>query len=340
MSQALRERFEAMLKGRAPMPSALAALLKPAALIQQFGMAQRLRAAPERIDAHVVSFGNLTLGGTGKTPAVIARALAEIAQGRRPALITRGYHAARTGEPLIFPNIHPLAVPSADVADLAARYGDEAALVAWRVPGCAIVKGRDRVAAARAAVEGLGCDVLLLDDAYQNVRIARDENILLIDASCPFGNGRVFPAGYLREPREAAARATEILLTRCDQAEQLDTLEAELARLAPGVPLRRTTHAPCALVSLEGGGEAQPLTWLAGRSVRPVCGIGNPAAFLQTLRDLGAFLEPPLLLPDHGTLPLGLDYGTTPPILTEKDAVKLATPIHGAYALRIALRGR
>lgn len=336
MSSTLRDRFEAILQGRAAMPAALAALLAPASALQRAGMARRLRAMPEQVGVRVVSYGNLTLGGTGKTPAVIARAEAELARGRRPALITRGYHAVHSAEPLLFANNEPLTVPSAEVSDLARRFGDEAALVAWRAPGCAIVKGRDRVAAARAAVDELGCDLLLLDDAFQYVRLARDENILLIDASCPFGNGRVFPAGYLREPRSAAARATEIVLTRCDQVTGTQALEAILAESAPGVVIRKTRHAPISLVSLDGNADV-PLAWLAGRSVRPICGIGNPAAFLRTLGDLGATCAPPLILPDHGTLPPGLDYGATPLVLTEKDAVKLSCGMENAYALRVGL---
>lgn len=337
MSMFARERMEAMLQGRVPMPGLLAMLLAPAATVQRLGMARRLAAPSVHIAARVVSVGNLTLGGTGKTPAVIARAEAEIARGRRVALITRGYHAERTPEPTIYPNTTALRAATPELARLAQTLGDEAALVAWRVPGCAVVKGRDRVAAARVAVEQLGCDLLLLDDAFQYVRLARDENVLLVDATCPFGNRRVFPAGYLREPVEAAARATEILLTRCDQSDALDALEAELDGLAPAVPRRRTCHAPEAVVALETG-EALPMGWLSQRRVRPACGIGNPQAFLRTLEGLGALVESPLILPDHGRLPAGFDDAALPLVLTEKDAVKLDAPLPNAFALRVRLR--
>jgi tetraacyldisaccharide 4'-kinase len=215
--------------------------------------------------------------------------------------------------------------------------GDEAALIAQRVPGCAIVKGADRVAGARAAIAQLGCDTLLMDDGFQHVRLHRDENILLIDATCPFGNRRVFPAGYLREPLSAARRATEIVLTRCDQAGDLHGLEAELGALAPGVPIRKTWHAPEALVRLADGA-VLPLEALRGMEIRALCGIGNPGAFHAALEKLGAVRRETVVLRDHGVDDSPVADPALPTIMTEKDAIKLSRLPGEAYALRIALR--
>lgn len=335
MSLFSREHFEAMLRGDAPMPAWLRVPLSGLAKINRAGMARRLGQAPIRVDAHVVSFGNLTLGGTGKTPAVIERAAREVAAGRKPVVVTRGYHAERTEEPLLLAPGAVGRVPSPETAALARRFGDEPALIAWRVPGCAIAKGRDRVAAAEAAIRAFGCDVVLLDDGYQYVRLARDENILLVDASMPLARQRVFPAGYLREPLAAASRATEILYTRCDQAGDLATVEAEIGALCPGIPYRRTTHRPVSLVRLDDGAEL-PLDAIGGKKIDVLCGIAQPQAFLATLASLGANVREGFFLRDHARPEIRRNGGR-PLIITEKDAIKLAAPLGNAYALRIEI---
>lgn len=332
-----RAAFTAMLRGERRTPVALGALLSLASTVNRAGMLRRLSQTPVRLDVPVVSVGNLTLGGTGKTPAVIERALAAVAEGHRPVVVTRGYHAAKTEEPLLLPPGAVLAAPSRAAAEAARRFGDEAALVAWRVPGCAVAKGRDRVRAAQAAIAEFGCDLVLLDDGYQYVRLARDANVLLVDATCPFGNRRIFPSGYLREPLHAAARATELLITHADLGMEVESLEEELRVLCPDVSIRRTWHAPVALVRLSDGAE-MPLEDLAGTEVRPLCGVGNPAAFLCALEGLGAQLCTPIILPDHASRPAALKADGPPFVMTEKDAIKLDVAPENAFALRIALR--
>lgn len=333
MKKPMREKVEAMLKGEAPMPALLRAPLEAASLLNRAGMVLRRAATPVRVDARVISFGNITMGGTGKTPAVIARAQEEIAAGRRVAVLTRGYGATTpTAEPFV---VTPGQAPPS--GGLLSQYcGDEAALIAARVPECTVVKSADRVAGARVAVEKHGCDTLLLDDGYQYLRLHRDENILLIDATCPFGNRRIVPAGYLREPLGAISRATQIVLTRCDQARDLAALEAELATLAPSIPLRRTWHAPTALIRLADG-ELLPLETLRGLEIRAVCGIGNPASFQALLDSHGALRRESVVLADHATLFFQLDDDGLATVMTEKDAVKLARAPENAYAVRIDL---
>lgn len=333
MSFFTRDHFEAMLRGDAPMPALLSVPLSGLAAISRAGMTRRLAQSPIRVDAHVVSFGNLTLGGTGKTPAVIERAAREVAAGHKPVVVTRGYHAERTEEPLLLAPGAARRVPSPETAALAQRFGDEPALIAWRVPGCAIAKGRDRVAAAQAAIREFDCDVVLLDDGYQYVRLARDENILLVDASMPLTNQRVFPAGYLREPLAATARATEIVFTRCDQAPNLAKVEAEFGALCPGIPQRRTTHRPVSLVRLDDGAEV-PLDAIGGKEIDVLCGIAQPQAFVATLHGLGATVREKNFLRDHARGDIRRNE-KRPLIVTEKDAIKLSEPVVETYALRI-----
>ena len=136
------------------------------------------------------------------------------------------------------------AADSASAKDLYALLGDEAALIARKVPGIVIVKCPDRVAAARMAIERYGCSVLILDDGFQHVRIARDEDIVVIDARNPFGNGWLIPRGILREPIEALRHATHVVITRCDQARGVQDVVGRVREVCPDMPIRLTRHAP------------------------------------------------------------------------------------------------
>lgn len=312
-------------------PFPLSTLLWLASFVQRFGMWLRLRKTPTRVAAHVVSFGNITAGGVGKTPAVIERANRELAAGKKVAVLTRGYGAAPVREPILL-------APGKKDADAVKRFGDEAVLIAKRTPGVWIVRAADRIAGADAAIEK-GCDVLLMDDGFQAVALARDENILLIDTANPFGNGHVIPRGILREPLPAINRATEIILTRCDQSpDNLSAIEQTIRQYAPGVPITRTRHKPTGLWRVCDGSEA-PLSLLQSMSIRVVCGIGNPDAFCQTLRELGANITETHPLPDHGEIPDTLLKASIPIVMTEKDAMRVNNVTSPeVYALAIALK--
>jgi len=313
-----------------PVSVPLAAVLSAATIVQRAGMWARLRAKPVRVDAQVVSFGNITAGGTGKTPAVIERARAELAAGRRVAVITRGYASRRTRE--------PAAVDTAQrQTNLYALLGDEPALIARKCPGAVIVKCPDRVAAARTAIEEFGCNTLILDDGFQHVRLVRDENICVIDASNPFGNGRLVPRGILRERPESIQRATHILLTHCDKAADLQHLLSQINTLNPGAPVRTTRHAPTLLWRVAGG-EPIELETLREKAINAACAIAAPESFFQTLRGLGANIERELAFPDHATLPEDVLSAPGLVVVTEKDAVKLADPPENVYALSIELQ--
>jgi len=252
-----------------------------------YGAAVRLRSAGyglgllrvHRLPCGVVCVGNLTVGGTGKTPTVITLA-------RR---LTEG---GRTGS--------GVAVVS-DGRDLFRdwrRAGDEAVLLVKSLPGVPIVIGGDRVAAGRLAVQRFGPDTLLLDDGFQHRQLHRDLDLVMLDATDPFGGGRLLPRGRLREPVAALQRAHAVILSRTDQASELAGLRRRLEQVIPGAPQVLTRHRPSSLTDLTGSWERPPES-LRGRRVLAMSGIGNPLAFHRTLADLGAVLAAALAFPDH-----------------------------------------
>lgn len=288
----------------------------------------RLRQPAVRVNARVISVGNLTAGGTGKTPAAIHLAQDLVRNGARVAVVTRGYGSAKTAEPLLL-------APGDAAVDIAARFGDEPALIRHRVPEIVLVKSADRVRGAQAAVREHGCTHVILDDGFQSVRLARDEDIVLIDATNPFGGRQLLPRGILREPLTALGRATAIWLTRCDGAAETAALEAEIRRFAPGVPIRRTCHRPTGFWELNGGA-AHGLDWIRGQELRLLSGIGNPAAFRATVERLGAHVVEHVARRDHGATAADLPREGVV-ITTEKDALRLGAVRPGVYALRVEL---
>ncbi|HRZ81960.1 MAG TPA: tetraacyldisaccharide 4'-kinase [Candidatus Hydrogenedentes bacterium] len=326
------DRLAEKIRRGAPLPAPVDGLLRAASLVQRAGMRLRLRGPRFRVDVPVVSFGNITAGGTGKTPAVIERTALEIAQGHRVAVLTRGYGGRRVSEPLVFRGADSASPPDPGAL------GDEAAMIAARFPECCVVRARDRVAGARAAVAH-GCTLLILDDGFQAVALERDENILLVDAGNPFGNGRILPAGTLREPLEAMARATHVVLTRCDEAADLSELLNTVRRHCPHTPIRMTRHAPEAFLPLDGGPPAAT-DWFRGEEIAAVCGVGRPESFFRTLEALGCRIARKTALPDHAPIPAELLRGRLPVVITEKDAARLgpaARGLEGVHALRMGL---
>jgi tetraacyldisaccharide 4'-kinase len=216
-----------------------------------------------RVPAAVVSVGNLTLGGTGKTPLVqwIARHLCDL--GTRVGIVSRGYGAG----------------PAAQ--------NDEARELQQRLPDVPHLQNPDRVRAAREAIGRLGCEALVLDDAFQHRRIGRDLDLCLLDALEPFGYGHVFPRGTLREPLIGLRRADVVVLSRADLVPpaQREAIRRTVGRYAPQAAWAEVVHAPQTLVS--AAGQRGPLASLAGIPVAAFCGVGNPAGFRGTLANLG-----------------------------------------------------
>ncbi|RME73513.1 MAG: tetraacyldisaccharide 4'-kinase [Planctomycetota bacterium] len=228
-----------------------------------------------RAAAPVVSVGNLTAGGTGKTPLVEWICTELVRRGRRPAILSRGYGATRG------PN-------------------DEALLLAERLPGIVHLQHPDRVRAAQAAVAHHDADFLVLDDGFQHRRLDRDIDLVLLDATCPFGYGYLLPRGLLREPPRALRRADMVLLTRCElvSRERIEALRARVQRLAPEAPIGEVAFVPFEVTEVHGTGR-EPVASLAGQAVYAFCGIGNPAAFFASCERLGARLVGRRAFADH-----------------------------------------
>jgi len=280
------------------------------ALVAARGSAYDSGLAPAReVGVPVVSVGNLTVGGTGKTPFCIwmVRELQQLR--RKPGLVSRGYKSARDGQ------------------------NEEARVFSAACPDVPQVQDPDRVRGARALV-ARGVDVIVLDDGFQHRRLAREQDWVLIDALRPWGLPReasgasvraLLPRGLLREPLSALARADAIVITRATDvpAEWLAELEAELAAAAPGKPLLVAAHRPVHLCDARGAERA--LGDLAGMEVELVSGIGNPQAFENTVRGLGARILRHQVFPDHHHYAAGdVKAGAQTLLTTSKDAVKLA----------------
>lgn len=307
---------------------ALAALLAACTPVTRAGMWLRRRAPRVRVNARVISVGNLTVGGTGKTPVVIERACAELRSGRNVAVLTRGYGSERKG-------VTQIVAASSEAGHGREWLGDEPELMRRRVPGVVIGKGADRVYMAHRVISEFGCDTIILDDGFQYVRLERDENVLVVDATNPFGNRRLIPRGILREPVKAAARATRIILTRCDQAGDITALAGELRALCPDVPMRFTRHAPVGLWRVADGAPVD-LGMLRGAEVAALCAIGNPDAFVKTLEGLRAVVVRRVAFPDHSTIPAeAIPDKRFVVVTTEKDAMRLRHVHENVFALAV-----
>ena len=264
----------------------------------------------------VISVGNITAGGTGKTPFVAWLVQQLISRGLRPAVLSRGYGR-----------------------DPASGLDDEnQMLIGMLDRGVPIIVAPDRVSAVRRAVRADPEGVLVLDDGFQHRRLARDLDIVLVDALQPFGGGRLLPRGLLREPLSGLARAGLIVITRSDQAppEGIARIREQLSRHAPGVPVALAVHRPVGLREVGPSGEhaeLQPLSLLREGRWCAFCGIGNPEAFRRSLENLGAEVEDFTAFPDHWRyreqdvdelLAVARGASCRGIITTEKDAIKVS----------------
>lgn len=277
-----------------------------------------------KVNCPVISVGNITLGGTGKTPFVewLCRYLS--GRGRKPVIISRGY-GARTGES-----------------------ADEFKVLLSNLPSAKHIANPDRVQAAQKALSELKADCLILDDAFSHRRLERDFDILLLDVFAPFGYGCIFPGGFLREPIESAARADMLILTRADlvDEEYLADFEDKLKRFFPGKPIVRAIHNPVKIREIYSGKEFAP-EWLSGKKVYAFCGIGNPAAFEETLKKLGADVVKLHAFDDHYNykeedvrriISKSRESNAEIILTTQKDAVKINQLKYDAKICEILIR--
>ncbi len=297
------------------LPPALRVLLWPASLVFQglvrlrTGLYRRQVFQQRRLNGMVISVGNLTVGGTGKTPLVlwIAERLAD--EGRRVGILIRGYRGVRQAD--------ERGVPLSDeVALLRGRLGSKAQFGV----------GADRYATAQV-LERHGVDWFVLDDGFQHLRLARNVDIVLIDATDPFGGGYLLPAGRLREPRSALGRSDVVVITRSEHAPAIEAI------------VRRHTLAPIFYVQTELGGVfpvpqalgPQMAEWREKRFFA-FCAIGNPAAFFDDLRRWGIRVVGEYPFGDHHLYTprdavqielLALAAGAEALLCTEKDVFNL-----------------
>lgn len=228
-----------------------------------------------QVDVPVICVGNLTAGGTGKTPLVIwlCGFLRRIT-GVNYAVLTRGYKTKQA-------------------------QADEPALFSRHCPEATVVINPDRVAGARQAIQDHGAGIIVMDDGFQHRRLARDLDIITLDATAPFGYGHMLPAGLLREPLCALTRAQAVVLTRSDQVpdDDLQTIELTLLEINPDLVLAHAAHAPRSVKLRKQ--PPLPAASLAGKRVFAFCGIGNPQAFFKTLSLLKAELVGTQIYDDH-----------------------------------------
>ncbi|MEW6427924.1 MAG: tetraacyldisaccharide 4'-kinase [Thermodesulfobacteriota bacterium] len=285
----------------------------------------------------VISIGNLTWGGTGKTPMVIAVAEFCLRLGFRPAIVSRGYGAASPRP------VNTVSDGRRILLDAAAA-GDEPLLLAERLPGVPVLTGVRRPAAARRAVELFAPDLLLLDDGFQHLALARDLDIVLLNGGRPLGNGRVFPGGPLREGVGALRRA-HCLVATGSAAAALDAALPARAGFA-AIPRFGAAYRPRAL--LTSAGEPLPLESLAGKRPLAFCGLGSPDSFRRSLAEIGIVPVDFIACRDHRRYVAAdlvhlaercRQQGGDCLLATEKDLVKLRRfplPLP-LYALRVVL---
>ncbi|MCM3869130.1 MAG: tetraacyldisaccharide 4'-kinase [Pyrinomonadaceae bacterium] len=277
-----------------------------------------------RLPAPVISVGNLTTGGTGKTPLVewVCRTLAR--KQRKVCILTRGYGRPNPGSRVVVSD-------GSTVLTNAIEAGDEPFLLAQNLKGlAAVISDSNRLAAGKWAIDNLGTEVFVLDDGFQHLALARDLNILTIDATKPWGDGKLLPAGRLREPRSGLSRADCVVVTRTDQSDELVALEAEIQRLNGSCSIFRSemTVKSISRMNPEGpDGLVSP-----PQPAAAFCAVGNPESFFKLLRQAG--IDPALtrIFRDHHQYTQAdidsltresRNAGARSMITTAKDAVKL-----------------
>ena len=315
--------------GLLSLPYALAVALRNGLYDRHF-----LRQA--KLPRPVISVGNLTVGGTGKTPTVILLANLLREQGRRPAVLSRGYGGCAKAPVNVVSDGNRVLLDWREA-------GDEPVLIAGAAPGVPVLTGPERLKTGRAAIAQFGADCLVLDDAFQHRGLYRDLDIVLIDAARPFGNGRLLPGGPLREPPAALKRAHLLIRTGAqkDPAVPVSTDQ--------GRPSFRGIHRPQAIVA-GAAGDLFPTDFLQGTRVCAFAGIGRPEAFRQSLSDAGARIVSFRAFPDHhpysrpeldALLTLAAQSGADRIVTTENDGIRLADfPdfLQAVFLLRIGMQ--
>ncbi len=289
-----------------------------------------------KLDCFVISLGNITVGGTGKTPTAqrLARDIRDM--GYRVVILNRGYRAKWHGEVGIVSDGKTLHMSAAEA-------GDEAFMLAKHLPQVPVLIGRERAETGRYAIEHFGAEVAILDDGYQHWQLDRDMDILLVDAVNVFGNGYMLPRGTLREPMAHLDRADVCLMTKVDQAAEgsREYIRETMRQYNEDVSIVESIHQPRSFIPLtewyvDIASDGLPVTEMRGKKIVAVSAIGNPASFEQTLEDLGTVIMESMRYPDHHDYTMGEmqsvlrraeTLGAEAIVITEKDAVKVPAEI-------------
>jgi tetraacyldisaccharide 4'-kinase len=292
----------------------------------------------KRLPCPVISVGNITVGGTGKTPLVMALASGLAKRGIRTAVLTRGYKGTKTSGHVASDGQSILLTPE--------EAGDEPYLMSKTLQGTSVVIGKNRFSAGEKALKQFDVSGLLLDDGFQHVQLHRDLNILLIDSHIGFGDRHLLPRGILREPLNELRRADLILLTKVEDTETSHPLEDELRKVHPSLPIFHSHYEPIGLIGPKE--EREDLHTLQEKRVLALSGIANPDSFSSLLKKCGMQVIKEKVLPDHHHYTQedirsieeegkGVDWIVT----TEKDMVKLgplSTDRIPIRALRIEMK--
>ena len=265
----------------------------------------------------VISVGNITTGGTGKTPLVewVARTLS--ATGKKVCILTRGYGRENPDRMVIVSDGHTVMATHSEA-------GDEPFLLATNLRGAAaVISSADRVTAGNEAIRRFNTDCFVLDDGFQHLRLERDLNIVTIDATNPWGGGHLLPYGRLREPLSGLKRADVIVITRTDQANNANEIRDDVCKLAGDVPIFPSRMRTARITPLNDLSE--PL----GPPVAAFCAVGNPGSFFNAIADEVVTKK---AFPDHhrysqsdidALIEIAKRAGAKSLITTAKDAVKL-----------------
>lgn len=308
--------LQAILTAATPFYAAGAAVNR---IAHDSGLATR-----QSLPATVLSVGNITVGGTGKTPFCVWMAKWLQAEGRRPAILTRGYRRADEDRMVV---VHDGRKLRASITE----GGDEPVMLAKLLGDIPVIACADRFRAGKLALKKFKVDTLLLDDGFQHHDLARQGDVVLVDSTKPLASLRMLPRGTLRESPSVLNRAHLIVLTRWNQANQPKRVLKEVRSYAPGVAVCRT-NMNVDNVRLYHTGEAVNPEDLKGKAVGAVCGVGNPESVHSSLNQLGIDVTSFRTLGDHAHATPGMLRAALKPrkgrrpefvVITDKDAVKL-----------------
>lgn len=318
----------------------LLALLRGMSYLYEFGVSCKLALynsgimRREKLPCCVISIGNITVGGTGKTPTAQKMAAIVKEMGYRVVILNRGYRSHWGKEIGVVSNGEKIFMTAYEA-------GDEAYLMAKTLPGIPVIIGKNRAVTGRYAVEKMNAEVIIMDDGYQHWQLERDLDVVLVDTLNMFGNGCVLPRGTLREPLENLKRGDIFLLTKTDQSSKLSRIQLRntIAKYNAGAPVVESIHHPKNFVEIADwykgiSNNYRDLEELRGKDVMVFSAIGNPSSFEQTLSSIGLNILEAVRYPDHH------DYGmlemqyinerasslkAVAMVATAKDAVKIPT---------------